>query len=241
MEKDSLKYKIFLTLSVIAITVVFFLIVPQVYDNSHAEYTYTVLEDGTVAIDGYTGTPTKLEVPAELDGYTVSAISNSAFTNQSELKTVVLPDTVKQIGDHAFNNCAKLKTVEAPAVERIGLFAFYGCYYLKEITWSDHLQSIGDSAFASCTRLRSLKIPASCEAIGTDAFMACESLILDCSENELAASVAAQYGLPTGFAESDDYLLLQAGLLTLAAVGALAAVMLFIRYRKKIKNNTKKI
>lgn len=239
MDKESLKYKIFLTLSVLAITVVFFMIVPEFYDNSRAEYTYTLLEDGTVTIDGYTGAPAKLEVPAEIDGYTVSALSESAFANKTELEKVILPDTLKEIGAYAFYNCTGLTDLEAPGLEKIGYSAFYGCFYLKNVAWSEQLQSIGDAAFASCTRLKSLKVPASCEYIGTDAFMACESLILDCSENEQAAQVAAQYGIPTDFTESDDWLLLQVGLLILAVLVVLAVVMILIKRRKKIKNNQK--
>lgn len=249
MDKESLKYKIFLTLSVLAIAVVFFMIVPQFYDNSRAEFTYTLLEDGTVTIDGYTGDPKKLEVPEaleiDIDGEKVVcevvALSNSAFANKTELEKVILPDTLKSIGEYAFYNCTGLKRVEAPGVENIGFSAFYGCHYLKELTWSDDLKRIEDSAFASCTRLKSLSVPASCEYIGTDAFMACESLILDCSSNEKAAEVAAQYGIPTGFAESDDWVFLQAGLLTLATIGVLAAGMLWVKHRKKNKNNSKKI
>lgn len=240
MDKNSLKYKIFLTLSVVAIAIVFFLIVPEFYDNSHAEFTYTQLEDGTLTIDGYTGSPEKLEVPAEIDGHKVVALSNSAFANKTELEKVILPDTLKTIGEHAFYNCTGLTEIEAPGIEQIGYSAFYGCHYLKKVTWSVSLKSIGDSAFASCTRLRSLSVPASCEYIGTDAFMACESLILDCSESDLAAQAAAQYGIPTGFAESDDWVLLRAGLLTLAAVALLIVVMVFLGRRKKIKKYAQK-
>lgn len=240
MEKGSLKYKIFLTLSVLAIAIVFFMIVPKFYDNSRAEFTYTLLEDGTVTVDGYTGAPTKLEVPEQIDGYTVSAISNSAFTNKAELEKVILPETLRSIGEYAFYNCTGLKSVEAPGVEQVGYASFYGCYYLKEVTLSDNLRSIGDSAFASCTRLGSLSVPASCEYIGTDAFMACESLILDCSENEQAAEVAAQYGIPTSFAESDEWLLIRVGIVTLIAVAAVVILLWYLNHRKKVKKISKK-
>lgn len=235
MDKDSLKYKILLTLSVLAITVAFFLIVPKFYDNNHAKYTYTLLEDGTVTIDGYTGAPSKLEVPKEIDGYTVSAISNSAFANKRELKEVTLPESVGSIGEYAFYDCTGLRSIEAPGTVRIGNYAFFGCSDLRSVDWSSELRSIGASAFASCLKLKSLKVPASCEEIGVDAFMACESLVLDCSENDMAAQVAAQYSIPTDFADSDDWILLQVGLIVLAVVAVLAAVMLIGRRRRKSK------
>lgn len=241
MDKESLKYKIFLTLAVLAITVVFFLIVPQFYDNSHAEYTYTLLEDGTVAIDGYSGEPSTLEVPGEIDGYTVSAISESAFANKSGLRKVILPETLKKIGDYAFYDCTGLTSVEAAGLEQIGHSAFYGCSALKKVTWSEELTHIGDSAFASCTKLASLTVPSSCEYIGTNAFMACESLVLDCSLNALAAEVAQQYGIPTDFSESDEWLLLRVGLLTLGAAAVMIAVLILFNRRKKSPHNAKKI
>lgn len=217
------------------ITVLFFLIVPQFYDNSQAEFTYTLLEDGTITIDGYTGSPKKLEVPSEIDGHSVSALSESAFANKQTLEKVILPESLIEIGDDAFYNCTGLREVEALGVKKIGYASFYGCYYLKKITWSAEIEHIGDSAFASCTRLKSLKIPESCAYIGTDAFMACESLVLDCSENEAAAAVAAQYGIATGFAETDDWVFLQAGLLTLAAVALLIFVWQIVKRKKNKK------
>lgn len=237
MDKDILKSRIVLLLSVIAITVIFFLIVPKFFDNSRAEFKYTPLEDGSVTIDGYTGSPSTLEVPSEIDGYTVSAISSSAFTNKAELEKVILPESVKTVGEYAFYNCASLKTVEASGLRTIEPFAFYGCAKLKSVEWSPELEKIGDSAFASCIQLRSLSVPASCTYIGTDAFMACQSLTLDCSQNELAAQVAAQYGIPTDFAESDDFLILITGCILLGVI-AVGAVILFARaHRRKTKIN----
>ncbi len=240
MEKESIKYKILLTLSIAAAAAVFFLLALRFYDNSDAVYKYSLLEDGTVTIDGYTGNPSKLEVPEKLDGYTVSAVSESAFANKTDIKKVVLPESVNAIGAYAFYGCTGLKSVKAVGVETVGFSAFYGCTDLKKVEWSDRLQSIGDSAFARCIRLQSLKIPASCKEIGTDAFLSCESLTLDCSENEAAAAAALQYGIPTGFTESSDWVLLKAGLLTLVAVIALGGLYLLVKRFKKNKKNQKR-
>lgn len=237
MEKDSLKYKIFLTLSVAAIAIVFFLIVPKFADNSNAEYTYTLLEDGTVTIDGYTGTPSKLELPEEIDGHVVSAISGNAFTNKSGIKTVILPANIKSVGEYAFYNCKDLTSVEGKGVVEIGRAAFYGCSSLKKVEWSPELAIIGDSAFASCTKLSAMTIPASCREIGVDAFMACESLVLDVSQNEEAAAVAAQYGIPTDFTDSDEWLIMLIGLIVLVVIVVLAVGMLIGRRRRKEKIN----
>lgn len=232
MDKATLKSRITLLLSIIGITVLFFLLVPQLYDNSRAEFKYTLLEDGSITIDGYTGSPKTLEVPSEIDGYPVSAISSSAFTNKAELQKVILPDSVKTVGEYAFYNCTALKSVEASGLRVIEQFGFYGCTNLKKVEWSSEVEKIGDSAFASCIHLRSLEVPTSCTYIGTDAFMACQSLVLDCSQNELAAQAAEQYGIPTEFVKSDDFLILITGGIVLGVI-AVAGVILLVRARRK--------
>lgn len=69
-------------------------------------------------------------IPEELGGYPVTAIQSYAFRNRTQLKRVVLPNTVREIGDYAFYQCAKLTDVEIPdSVEQVG----WGI--LKETPW----------------------------------------------------------------------------------------------------------
>lgn len=233
--------KIYLLISVVALVAIFFLIALKFEDNSSAEFSYEPNEDGkTAAITGFNGNVAKLDIPGEIDGYKITSISDSAFTNMDKLKNLSIDGNIESIGQYAFENCTSLKKVNLnEGLLSIGHSAFYGCSSLKTVNLPDTLQGIDDFAFCLCTRLKSLKIPASCTTIGTDAFAACESLILDCSENSMAYEVALSYSIPTSFENSFGYLFLKIVVLTLI-IGALTAAA-FIVLPKIIKRKSKKL
>lgn len=66
------------------------------------QYTYTVNEDDTITITGYTGTDAVLILPETIDGKSISAIGARAFYKHTELTGVAMPDTVTSIGEYAF-------------------------------------------------------------------------------------------------------------------------------------------
>lgn len=98
-------------------------------DNPELEefaLTYDILEDGTISINGYQGEmPKQLEIPENIEGYTVSQIGSNAFANCSDMETVSIPKTVTSIGAAAFFNCTGLKEIElSDTVTLIGENAF---------------------------------------------------------------------------------------------------------------------
>ncbi|MGM9680161.1 MAG: leucine-rich repeat domain-containing protein [Eubacteriales bacterium] len=210
-QKNLFLHRLFLLGAVLLFAVVFFLIVLKFGDDLDARFTYQELSDGTVAVEGYTGSPSKLEIPETVEGKTVSAIYPNAFAYLDSLKSVTVPSTVRVIGEGAFYGCNSLQSVTlSEGLEEIGRSAFEKCNYLKKINLPDSLRTVGEDAFNGCTRLSKLKIPSGCTAIGDDAFLGCESLTLDCSENALAMEYAGRYQIPTGFEDSNSrtYLLL---------------------------------
>ncbi len=77
----------------------------------------------------------EVTVPAELDGYPVTAIDNYAFYSCEELTGVTVPEGVKYIGDHVFYACTNLESVSfSSSVLSIGGEVFSGCQSLAEIT-----------------------------------------------------------------------------------------------------------
>ncbi len=191
-------------------------------DSAGAEFVYTVKEDGYASIDGYSGDKSTLKIPEKIgenNEYTVKYISTDAFTNDTALKKVIIPDSVKVIGKYAFSGCENLKTVElSEGLSEIGFGAFFKCYALKNIDLPKSLEAIGYSAFEDCKRLKDMKIPENCTNIGEDAFLGCENLILDCGENESAREVAKSCNIPTSFSESSDSTMLKAGILVILAI-----------------------
>lgn len=71
---------------------------------------YTVA-DGKVTITDYTGSASELKIPAEIEGYPVTAIGFQAFMSCTSIVSVTLPDTVTTISSFAFHGCYSLKSV----------------------------------------------------------------------------------------------------------------------------------
>lgn len=77
------------------------------------------------AIEDTPDLPEKFRIPNVLDGYPVVAIADSAFAGLSNIKEVIIPDTVTSIGMHAFANCKSLEKFNAPRdLVSIGTDAF---------------------------------------------------------------------------------------------------------------------
>ena len=102
-------------------------------------YTYTLDDANRATITGYSGSATALYIPGEIDGHEVVAIGRGAFKNRTDLKTVMIPDSVENIGIDTFSNCIQL----------------------ENISWSKNLKKIGENAFYNCDNLQIVKIPKS--------------------------------------------------------------------------------
>ena len=100
-------------------------------------YTYTLDDANRATITGYSGNATALYIPDEIDGHEVVAIGDSAFENRTDLRTVMIPDSVTRIN--------------------IGVFS--GCINLANITLSKKIEKIGENAFYNCDSLQSVEIP----------------------------------------------------------------------------------
>lgn len=136
---------------------------------SYGDITYREKSDGTLEITGLTEPyeATKANIPAEINGKTVTSIGADAFKYVGqELTEVTIPDTVTVIGDGAFWDCDKMVAFELP----------------------DGLTTIGESAFMGCDALKSIVIPNSVTTIGKEAFFwsALEEIQLSANLTEIA-------------------------------------------------------
>ncbi|MBE6675614.1 MAG: leucine-rich repeat domain-containing protein [Ruminococcaceae bacterium] len=91
-----------------------------------AVFTYEV-KNGTATLVSYLGNETKVIIPAEVDGYAVTALGDNLFKD-CRVTSVTLPASVTSIGWFAFYGCASLQSVHVgEAVSTIGYAAFDGC------------------------------------------------------------------------------------------------------------------
>jgi uncharacterized repeat protein (TIGR02543 family) len=145
--------------------------------DTYGDLSYTVLDDGTVEVTGYTGEDTELEIPSKIGGKSVTSIGDSAFEECGDLISITVPEGVTSIGDGAFSGCSALTNINIPEkVTSIGDYAFNYCISLTSISIPDGVSSIGCGAFGSCISLTSITIPEGITSIGDYAFYWCESL-----------------------------------------------------------------
>ena len=92
------------------------------------------------------------------------------YLNDSEIKDLVIPNSVTEIGYSAFYGCSGLTSIEIPnSVTSIGGSAFYNCSGLTSVTIPNSVTSIGSSAFSN-TNLSTLIVGTGVLSFGTDAF-----------------------------------------------------------------------
>ena len=121
---------------------------------------YTLGNDGTAAVNGISRITAAI-IPEKVtyDGieYAVTSIKEYAFAFQSNLASVVIPNSVAGIGDAAFESCTRLASIVIPnSVTSIRASTFQGCTGLVSADIPCSVTSIGDGAFTSCNSLKKL-------------------------------------------------------------------------------------
>ena len=102
------------------------------------------------------------------------AYAHHLFLSGTEIKDLVIPNSVTSIGESAFVGCSCLTSVTIPnSVTSIGDKAFQGCNSLTSIIIPNSVTSIGEGAFFGCSGLTSVTIPNSVTSIGGYAFCYC--------------------------------------------------------------------
>jgi hypothetical protein len=142
---------------------------------------------------------TEVEIPENVNGYTVTEVGEYAFKLKSiksikipnttnkignnsfwlckNLENVVLSNQLEYIGEQAFSYCEKLKDVVIPtSVKDIGRLAFNRCKSIESIVVPEGVTVINDGTFEECTSLKSVTLPNTLISIEQEAFAFCENL-----------------------------------------------------------------
>ncbi len=118
------------------------------------DYNYTLVDSphGNYAIiNYYLGTGGFVTIPSSLDGYPVTVIGTQAFSLQSSVTGVLIPDSVVNIEMEAFKSCINLTAVTFPAsVETIDFNAFAGCSNLAKVFFLGNAPWMGFDVFRNC-------------------------------------------------------------------------------------------
>ena len=150
-------------------------------------YTYTLDDANRATITGYSGNATALYIPGEIDGHEVVAIGDRAFENRTDLRTVMIPDSVEKIEFEAFYNCINLKIVDLSSnLTTIGYDVFGNCKSISKIeipkslkkfdgTWGSGT-NLSYGAFGGCSNLKTVNFEAGSTIVCAALFMGCDGI-----------------------------------------------------------------
>lgn len=145
-------------------------------DLTYGDYTYKILEDGTVSITGYKGNASELHMPDTINGKKITVIGEFAFYHNKKLTKVVLPKELKIIGKSAFRHCYNLNEVKMfDGLLEIGEYSFL-LADLSSLSIPDTVKEIGEQAFAANINLIDVKLSKRLEVIQTKVFYCCMKL-----------------------------------------------------------------
>lgn len=145
--------------------------------ETEGNFTYSVLDDGTVEITSYNGESGDVVIPDTVDGKSVTSIGSYAFKLRPDVTSVSIPSSVNSIGKAAFYGCSGLKDISLPeGLTNIETLTFAYCSSLTSVVVPNGVTSIGSDAFAYCSGLTDVLIPDSVTSIGIEAFVYCSGL-----------------------------------------------------------------
>ena len=147
-------------------------------------YTYTLDDANRATITGYSGNATALYIPGEIDGHEVVAIGDRAFQNRTDLRTVMIPDSVTEIEAYSFNNCTNLSNVTlSKSLKYMGGRAFGSCEKITQIEIPKSLDNCGNSGYASyhgpfgaCSGLKKITFEEGATEVSNGLFRGCTGL-----------------------------------------------------------------
>ncbi|RGS39406.1 leucine-rich repeat domain-containing protein [Coprococcus eutactus] len=146
----------------------------------------------SVSIKAYNGSDPIVVIPEQIDGKDVISIIDGPFSNDSFIKGISLPDTIKELS-YTFCNNACLQVVLATGVETVGEGTF-NCDNLRIVDLGDKVTTFNESNFFLGSMER-LHIPAGVTELNKYMFMdGTEKLTIVGEAGSYAESYASEIG-----------------------------------------------
>ena len=98
-------------------------------------------------------------IPAQVKGYSVTAIGKETFLNKKGITEVTIPASVKELKSNALYNCSDLESIDLPSsLKRIGYFALGGLDKVTEIKIPRSVKSIDRGILTADSLLTSVTV-----------------------------------------------------------------------------------
>ena len=146
------------------------------YGGTRSDGSMIDLSGYAVAKD-QTTTTANIVIPAEVNGSPVIALQNGAFSGNTTLETLELPDSMQVFG--GLYNCTALKKVNIPGgLDTFGMGTLEGCTALTEVTFGDGfaLETLPRGMFKNCESLEQITLPTGLTELEYELFFGCRSL-----------------------------------------------------------------
>lgn len=182
------------------------------FEYGGATYSYTQYEftPGWVELTKYDNpTATKCKVPEMFNKnlgasdniirFVVESIGYDAFASTSNLKTVIIPESVRRIGDRAFWKSGIEDTNFPMGLQFLGAQAFYSSN-LTSVRIPSSIQYIGPGCFAYCRNLKSVDLPATLTRLNGQTFAMCNNI-----EQLICRNPTPPLVYPSDFGETVNY------------------------------------
>lgn len=195
------KHTRFLSL-ILAVLMLVSISVTAFAEDAEFAYYFSNKDQTEIYVTGFKGSVPEdgiVEIPDEIDGYTVVGIAEHTFDNLQDLKVVIIPATVTDIDEDAFYNCNGIIDVQVknPDEINVGEDVFNATEWYEEhkqdyvisgttlisykgndeiVTVPYNCTMIADGAFKDNTAIKTVYIDKDVTTIGKNAFAGCTSL-----------------------------------------------------------------
>ncbi len=183
--------KRFLSL-IMALTIVtaLFPITATAAELQYGDLYYVIEGDNTITITDCNVSAVNVDIPAQIDGMSVTRILTRAFLDCKGLTSITIPNSITRIDDYTFQDCTGLTSIKVDK-DNPNYSSLDGNLFNKDktelkryaigktdthYTIPDSVTSIGSEAFQNCTEITSVTIPDSVTVIGSMAFTYCSNL-----------------------------------------------------------------
>ena len=155
------------------------------------------VEDDGIKIRSYTGSDTVVVIPEEIEGKPVTALYNYVFGNNSPVRAVLIPESVKEI-EEVFINNETVELVICEGVTRTLGLTFGFCSNLQQVIFGKDLQELGGiGTFGNCSKLKELHFTQALTNIDDEmCFEGCDNLTIYGPADSYIESFAKEYGIP---------------------------------------------